>query len=307
MVSDALQRVLRLLLLATVCIGSWTYAQTSTRVTADQVAQAILNSPTASAELKSYAQAVGNLAMFESGGQLSVYNGSCCYGVLQMNTRNIKQTLNISPEAFRNLPLQDQVNAWAQVMSTALNYSGVNKLQALGTFDGRVVDGNLVLACVQLGIGNCDTMRKSGSCSGFADINGTTICKMADKIAGGTASSTVGSVAQTGSQDPYSNGGLPRPPQMFFNSCVRNSAGECSSLTDAINSGFQQGSSVSPASLRFTIQGLAMAVTFLVVASMMLSLWRGYSRGVIEHAAFIHSTKRLFMIVIAMLIVLSIA
>ncbi|WP_382225307.1 hypothetical protein [Hydrogenophaga atypica] len=227
--------------------------------------------------------------------------------MLQMNTDNIYSTLKIKPDVFRNLPLQDQVNAWATVMSEALKYPGINKLQALGTFDGRVVDGNLVLACVQLGIGNCDKMRKSGSCSGFADINGTTICKMADKIAGGTASSTVGSVAQTGSQDPYSNGALPRPPQMFFNNCVRNSAGECSSLTDAINSGFQQGSSVSPASLRFTIQGLTMAITFLVVASMMLSLWRGYSRGVIEHGAFIYSTKRLFLIVIAMVIVLSIA
>ena len=40
------------------------------------------------------------------------------------------------------------------------------------------VDAPLLLACVQLGQGNCKTMVQAGQCSGFSDANGTTICKV---------------------------------------------------------------------------------------------------------------------------------
>ena len=74
-------------------------------VTAAQVADAIRNSPTASPWLRANADAVGSLAMFESGGRTDVYNGSCCYGVLQMNRANIRRYAQVSYEEFRNWPL----------------------------------------------------------------------------------------------------------------------------------------------------------------------------------------------------------
>lgn len=155
------------------------------RVTAADVANAIRNSPNASPWLRANADAVANLAMFESGGRLGVYNGSCCFGVLQMNRTNIRAYAGVSPEVFRTWSLQDQVNAWSRLTDDALRSRVPRALIAMGTFDGRPVDGNLVLACVQLGIGNCQRMIQSGRCSGFADRNGTTICAMADRTVAG--------------------------------------------------------------------------------------------------------------------------
>lgn len=175
-------------------------------VTASQVADAVRNSPTANAWLKANADAVGALAInVESGGNTQVYNGSCCYGVLQMNKTNIRTYAGMTPEQFRNADLQTQVNAWSKVMSAALNDRAPKLLASMGTFAGRPVTANMVLACVQLGQGNCMTMIQSGSCSGFADRNKTTICAMADKIANGSAVGT-GSGGGLGSNEPHING-----------------------------------------------------------------------------------------------------
>ena len=54
-------------------------------VTADQVAAAASASPL-SAAFKQYAADIGKLAInVESGGNLGIYNGSCCTGVLHAN------------------------------------------------------------------------------------------------------------------------------------------------------------------------------------------------------------------------------
>ena len=97
--------------LGTLLLGHHSSASAQ-RVTAAQVAAAVAASPNASAALQSYAGAVGNLAMFESGGQLGIYNGSCCYGVLQMNTSNINAIRpSVSVQQFQQWPLQAQVDA----------------------------------------------------------------------------------------------------------------------------------------------------------------------------------------------------
>jgi hypothetical protein len=61
-------------------VGWWllvlSLAAYAAAVTAEQVAAAIRSSPTASAWLKANADAVGRLAMFESSGQLDVYNNT---------------------------------------------------------------------------------------------------------------------------------------------------------------------------------------------------------------------------------------
>ena len=125
-------------------------------VSSADITQAIQNSPNASAWLKQNAQAVANLAInVESGGNTSAFNGSCCYGVLQMNRTNIAKYAGVTPEQYRQLPLQAQIDAWSQLTADAMRSGVVRQLIGLGTFDGRAVDGNLVLACVQLGIGNC--------------------------------------------------------------------------------------------------------------------------------------------------------
>lgn len=278
-----------------------TPANAQTRVTAAQVADAIRNSPNASTWLRTNADAVGSLAMFESGGRLDVYNGSCCTGVLQMNRDNIRVYARVSREVFATWTLQQQVNAWAALTTDALKARAPASLIAMGTFDGRTVDGNLVLACVQLGIGNCQRMINSGSCSGFADINGTTICAMADRIAGSTGTGTGTGTGSGGSTGGAATGGATSNPLQ----CVRGADGQCMSMNEAIEYGFEQGSGVSMSRIRSIIFLLMVAVTLLVVGSAMVGVFNQFSKGVISKAEMIHYMRRGFIIVGIVFVVMS--
>ena len=229
------------------------------RVTAADVANAIRNSPNASPWLRANADAVANLAMFESGGNLGIYNGSCCYGVLQLNTQNVKDFAKVEPAVFQTWSLQQQVDAWSKLTTQMLATKPPASLVALGKFDGRTVDGNLVLSCVQLGVGNCQTMINSGKCTGFADINGTTICTMADKMTGGSS----GPAPSPGSP-PIAGTGTSYNPSWTPSSCVRDGSGGCMSMNAAIAAGFQSGSGISMAKLRSVNQMLLVVVTLLV-------------------------------------------
>lgn len=276
----------------------------NTQVTAEQIEEAIRNSPNASPWLRANARAVANLAMFESGGNLSIYNGSCCYGVLQLNRGNISYYTGLTPEQFRNLPLQDQINAWARLTNDALRSRVVQSLIALGTFDGRPVDGNLVLACVQLGIGNCQRMIRSGRCNGFADRNGTTICDMADRIAGRGPVPTPPA--------PGAGGGTPAPGQpgpgmaSGGSGCIRDAQGGCLPMSEAMRQGFESGSGVSMERLRSTIQLILAALAFAVTGSAMLDTWQSYSNGAITKAAMITNMQRGLVVIGLVFVVISV-
>lgn len=278
------------------------------QVTAADVAAAIRNSPNASAWLRANADAVANLAMFESGGRLGIYNGSCCFGVLQMNRTNIRQIARVSPEVFRTWSLQDQVNAWARLTTQAMNNQVVRSLIALGTFDGRRVDGNLVLACVQMGVGNCQRMIRSGRCDGFADRNGTTICRMADEIANrGAAPSNPSNPGGTTPppQTPGHGGNAPGTSAPNFD-CVRTESGSCMPLSQSMQAGFETGSGVSMSRLRSVIQMLAVAITFLIVGSAMVGVWQNYASGAIAKAELLFYMQRGLIIVGMVFVALSV-
>jgi hypothetical protein len=231
-------------------------------VSAADIAAAIQNSPSASTWLKQNAQAVAQLAInVESGGNTTAFNGSCCYGVLQMNRTNIARYANVTPEQYRQLSLQEQVNAWSALTSDALQAAAVRNLLALGTFDGRAVDGNLVLACVQLGIGNCQTMINSGKCSGFADRNGTTICSMADKIAGTNSGSSSGGTA--GGSGSGTGGSNESPSRASV------------SMAEA----FAQGSGMEMSTLKRNLQMFGTSAVALILAAGMTGMWKMFSLG----------------------------
>lgn len=135
------------------------------------------------ANLKQYANDIGGLGRFESGGNAGIYNGSCCTGVLQVNRSNLKAYGGgITPQQYANMSLDEQTEIWAKVTNAGANAPAVKALQGMQTFDGQPVDGSMILACIQLGVGNCQKMVDSGSCSGFRDSNGTSICDMANKM-----------------------------------------------------------------------------------------------------------------------------
>lgn len=253
-------------------------------VTAADIVAAIQASPTANTWLKQNAQAVANLAInVESAGNTTAYNGSCCYGVLQMNRTNIEKYAKVTPEEYRNQSLQQQINAWSALTTDALRAGIVNRLIGLGTFDGRAVDGHLVLSCVQLGIGNCQTMVNSGSCSGFADRNGTTICSMADRIAGanGNSGGTTSPGSSTGGE---SGGGAATPPKL--DACIRDSSGACLAVTEALQQGFLQGSGQSMSKVKQHIVLIGISGTALIVGTALLGLFRRYSTGRLTQEQF---------------------
>lgn len=171
-----------------------------TNYSASEIASAVSNS-SLNPYLKQYADQMGNLGRFESSGNAGIFNGSCCTGIFQLNTTNLAN-FGYTREQYANLSLQEQTNVWAQLTNSSMNSASVQSLinmQKSGqAFDGQPVDGALVMACIQLGTGNCQSMLRSGSCSGFADRNGTTICDMAQKIRSGSSTEGDPNKATTG-------------------------------------------------------------------------------------------------------------
>lgn len=253
-------------------------------VGAADIVAAIQNSPNSNAWLKANAQAVANLAInVESGGNTTAYNGSCCYGVLQMNKTNIKAYTNLTPEQYRQLSLQEQINAWSQLTVDAMKAGAVQQLIGMGQFDGRPVDGNLVLACVQLGIGNCQKMINSGSCKGFADSNGTTICSMADKMAGnnngGSTINPPGSSGNSGSTGGTTGGNNSIGKFTPTDSCTRDGAGKCLPITAALMAGFVEGSGVSMPKMKQQLHLIFASMVTLIISACLVTLWKSYGSG----------------------------
>ncbi|MBN8974293.1 MAG: hypothetical protein J0H51_20075, partial [Rhizobiales bacterium] len=117
---------------------------------------------------------------FESGGNKGNYNRSCCTGIFQLNNANVQKYAGTDRAGYGCMSLQDQVDAWAKLTNDGYHSPAVRQLASMSTFDGQKVDASFIAACIQLGTGNCQKMLNSGTCSGFADINGTTICRMAN-------------------------------------------------------------------------------------------------------------------------------
>jgi len=150
-----------------------------TNYSAQDITNAVRNSPLRD-DLKGTSCSLGGLGRFESGGNKGNYNGSCCTGIFQLNNANVQKYAGTDRAGYGCMSLQDQVDAWARLTNDGYNSPAVRQLASMSTFDGQKVDASFIAACIQLGTGNCQKMLNSGTCSGFADINGTTICKMAN-------------------------------------------------------------------------------------------------------------------------------
>jgi hypothetical protein len=149
-----------------------------TNYSAQDITNAVRNSSLRD-DLKTTSCSLGGLGRYESGGNKGVYNGSCCTGIFQLNNANVRKYAGTDREGYGCLSLQQQVNAWANLTNDGYSTGPVRQLASMQTFDGQKVDAGFLSACIQLGTGNCQKMVSSGRCSGFADINGTTICDMA--------------------------------------------------------------------------------------------------------------------------------
>jgi hypothetical protein len=251
----------------------------ATIVTASQVAQAILNSPNASAQLKQYANSVGNLALnVESSGNTTASN-SCCYGILQLDATNIRNLAGITPAQYLQLDLQDQVNVWASYASPLLNSSQVKQLESMGTLGGRTVDGALILGCIQLGSGNCQDDIDANSCNAALDGNKKSICYFADKIDGVSTSNTGSSSNSNGNTGNSS--GSSNSSQIDL-SCVKDENGNCLGTDEAVKQGFESGSGMGMSALKTLIKGGVLSIIILILTINIVDTFTLYTKGVIH-------------------------
>jgi hypothetical protein len=283
----------------------WPLMVMAVTVTAEQVANAVRSSPNATSWMRAHANEIGALAIkVESGGNTTAYNGSCCYGVLQLNTKNIKEA-GFTTEQYQNASLQQQVDGWSKIQAQALRDPVIQSLQNRTTFDGQPVDASLLISCVQLGQGNCRKMVRSGRCSGFADVNGTTICSMASTMrtaiggsSGGTPTTPPGGgTTSTPGPSPVGGGG--------------GSAG--------VGSGGAWGGSGSPGAMDaeqayFEGSGHHMSevsTTIKMIASMLISLmlawgilgtWAQYTAGGLTTWRFMHTSQKLVVVMSMMML-----
>lgn len=165
-----------------------------TKYTSQDVADAIRSS-TLNDTLKQSADHIGNLAMFESSGNAGISNG-CCSGILQVHQMNHP---GMTSQQFANLPLQQQVNVWADLQNKEFNSAPVKALRQMQQNGQSIqgygqVDQTLMIACVQIGTGNCQKVIQAGTCETGAgtDGNGKSVCDFANAM-------------KTGKSNPYNN------------------------------------------------------------------------------------------------------
>jgi len=193
-------------------------------VSAAEVAAAVAQSPLSPA-LKAYATDIGKLAInVESGGNLGIYNGSCCTGVLQVNRGGLAKYCDCTSQEYANMPLQQQVDVWAKVTNANAANATVQNLMAMGSFGGRAVTGAMVLSCIQIGPGNCAKTLQAGSCatSAGSDGNGNNFCDFAARIdgaAGGSPAALTEANLPVGAAPPLlpaANYQYPSPGEAFL-------------------------------------------------------------------------------------------
>ena len=173
-------------------------AQPGVNVTNQQIHDSLI----ANGATESLATAGANLSsnIEDRSGALGIYNGTCCTGVLQVNQTNLAAYCRCTSAQYAAMSLDQQTAIWLKLTNDGMNAGPLRQLSNMTTFDGQPVDDAMKLACVQLGTGNCQRMLASGSCSGFRDSNGTSVCSMASAIRNGSTNigNTLGQGAGTG-------------------------------------------------------------------------------------------------------------
>ena len=218
---------------------AWSYLLsgcTNTDYTPAQVTQAIQNSPYANSALKAQACAFGGASQPESGGNSCDANPGNT-GVLQLNNKSIAAA-GYTPQQYGSLPLQQQVNIWAQQVGNG-NTSGAygTLTNSLGSsINGVPITQGTLAACFQFGPVICKndlaTIQANGSCpakgsgctaspaganrgngtfcgasSAQLDDNGLSICTYAPKIQKqmSAANSSCDGASTTPSNTPTTN------------------------------------------------------------------------------------------------------
>jgi hypothetical protein len=134
---------------------------------ANQVSQAIKNSPYASDSLKNSSCTWGGASMAESGGNTCSSNGNN-FGVLQLTSKNLPAGMTSSQ--YLSLPLQQQVDIWIQRAGPSSQGNAFNTVNGdVGTsINGYPITSGTAAACAQFGALICSkdlaSLKVTGQC-----------------------------------------------------------------------------------------------------------------------------------------------
>ena len=298
------QKILRSAALSLLLAIGVTHLAWAVIATYAQIVAAVRSSPTANAFLRANAEAVANLALRveNRSGDTTNYNGSCCSGILQMNATNIAAFAGVTPAVYRTMSLQQQVDAWTALTVSALGATSVNTLRRMTTFDGMPTDAYMQLSCIQMGIGNCQTMITSGRCEGWRDGNGTSICRMAAGMQGLTYTPGTGTGTPTPAPTP-----TPSSTSATNNSAFTATPGNYvpvgSSVSAMLDSSFTTGSGVSMGSVNTLIKTILASILVLLAIKASIGAWSQYHAGQMDTFDIKHGGTRIIILMMLMMLV----
>lgn len=168
------------------------YFNGGTNYSQSEIAQFFANS--SNPYIASNASTFASMSMVETAGtgSTSIYNGSCCTGLMQMNNANIRQFAGMEKQDYARLGGQQQIDVYTKYYDSISKDPNIKQVQNLAQNGGYIgshkVDANTVAACIQFGTGNCKAAIANG-CSSRANGQGgdghLSICEMAEKSRGG--------------------------------------------------------------------------------------------------------------------------
>ncbi len=121
----------------------------------------------------------------DQSGQLNIISSNGMAGLMQMDPNNLDKYCRCSPQEYANSSVDEQMAVWAKFQAIAFDSAAIKETETMTTFDGQPVDDAFRLACIQLGVGNCQDVLSSGSCADRTDGNGVNICQYAAKLRSG--------------------------------------------------------------------------------------------------------------------------
>jgi hypothetical protein len=147
-------------------------------------------SNSSNADIASNAQYFADMSRFmEDPSQQTGLHNDCCTGLMQMNQGNLRAFCGCTPEQYAQMSAQQQLDVYTNYYNSIQNTWGVQQIKDLtasgGTLGGHAIDYFDVVACAQMGPGNCAAAVKNG-CSSLALGQGgdgsVNVCTMADAV-----------------------------------------------------------------------------------------------------------------------------
>lgn len=175
--------------------------------------------------LSQNAQDFADMSRFmENASQQTGLHNDCCTGLMQMNQGNLRKFCGCTPEQYAQMSVQQQIDVYGRYFSSTQDAWGMQQLRQMmqsgQTLGGHKIDGITLVACAQMGTGNCAAAVKNG-CSSLALGQGgdghVNVCTMADKVRAtadkSRAKAFAGCLDNKGGSG--SNGGCPSGPGDF--------------------------------------------------------------------------------------------